>query len=97
MDGIPAVDVDALRQIAEAANSDLILFFVILALVAVPVLIVLQRGNAAQAMQSDKREQNLIEVIKANTEAMSGVKSALDVLSSSMGDETVDGVAIPYE
>jgi hypothetical protein len=84
MDGIPAVDVEALGQIAEAANSDLILFFVILALVVVPVLMVLQRGNAAQARQSAEREKNLIDVIQANTEAMSGVKSAIDILASTI-------------
>lgn len=99
MDGIPAVDVEALGQIAEAANSDLILFFVILALVVVPVLMVLQRGNAAQARQSAEREKNLIDVIQANTEAMSGVKSAIDILASTipLPNETVDDIVLTYE
>jgi hypothetical protein len=99
MDGLPTVDVEVLKQIAEAANSDLILFFVILALVVVPVLMVLQRGNAAQARQSAEREKNLIEVIQANTEAMSGVKSAIDILAATIPipNETVDDIVLTYE
>lgn len=87
MDTVPFVDVEVLEQIVESANSDLLLFFIILAVVAVPVLWVLQRGNAARSQQAADREQNLITVILSNTEAMCGVKSSLDILAEAIHDD----------
>jgi hypothetical protein len=87
LENIPVVDIEMLKQIAESANSDLLLFFIVLAVAIVPILVVIQRGNAAQHKQSAEREKNLITVIQANTKAMSGVKSSLDILAVTMQDE----------
>ncbi len=86
-EAVPVLDVELLKQIAESTSNDLILFFVILALVAVPLLVVLQRGNAKRREQDAEREQNLITVIQSNTEAMSGVKHSLDLFVATMQEE----------
>jgi membrane-anchored glycerophosphoryl diester phosphodiesterase (GDPDase) len=91
LDAIPNVDIEFMKQIAERANSDLLLFFIILAVAIVPVLYVLQRGNASQAKQNAEREQNIIEVIKSNTEAMCGVRASIDVLAATMTEAEADG------
>ena len=66
------------EAIVSATNSELILFFVIMGLVAVPLYIVVLKGRKADKQHELNREQQFIEVIKENSTVMAGLKVVLE-------------------
>ena len=66
------------ESIVQSTSSELILFFIIAAIVSVPLYIVVLRGRKAEREHERERGQQLIEVIRGNTEAMTGLKATLD-------------------
>ena len=64
--------------IVSATNSELILFFVILALFTVPFYGVVLKGRKAEKQHQREQQQQLIDVIKDNTTVMAGLKVTLD-------------------
>ena len=72
------------EAIIGATSSELILFFVILAVVAIPLYIVVLRGRRADRQHEREEKSVFIEVIKENTQIMAGVK----VLLENSGDAT---------
>ena len=67
-----------LEAVVNATGSDLILFFVIIAVVAIPFYIVSSRRRKADKAHEIQREGLLLEVIKENTTVISGLKVTLD-------------------
>ena len=66
------------ESIVQATSSELILFFVILAVIAIPLYITVLKGRKAERMHEREREQQFIEVIKENSAVIAGLKATLD-------------------
>ena len=64
--------------IVQATNSELILFFVILALVSIPLYVAVLKGRKADKQHERDRERQIMEVIKENTAVIAGLKVTLD-------------------
>jgi len=82
------LDTGALLQIAGNTQSELIMFFVILAVALVPFGVLLlkiatQKSGTERERVSQfiEREKRIIEVITANTEVQSGLKATLEMTS----------------
>ena len=69
---------NVLETVANATNSDLILFFVICAVVAVPFYVASSRRRKQDKTHEIEREKLLLEVVKENTAVISGLKVTLD-------------------
>jgi len=66
------------EYIVDATNSDLILFFVIIAVIVVPLYIVVLKGRKTDKQHELKREKQILEVIKENSTVIAGLKVTLD-------------------
>ena len=67
-----------LETVANVTNSDLILFFVIIAVVAVPFYIASSKRRKSDKAHEVEREKLLLDVVKENTAVISGLKITLD-------------------
>jgi hypothetical protein len=74
-----------LETIAQTTASELILFFVIMAVIAVPLYIVVLKGRKAdkeheraRETQSMEWQKQILDVIKENSSVISGLKVTLD-------------------
>jgi len=83
------VDTEILKHIAQNTDSSLILFFLIAAVILVPVGLLLMKHSkhrheveCRRREQDRAREQNIIQVITGNTEVMAGIKATLEVNNS---------------
>jgi hypothetical protein len=79
------LDTELLREIVQSTDSSLVLFFVVIAVIAVPVCYFLHKNSrhrhaveCSRREQDNKRELNLIQVITSNTAIMEGLKTTLD-------------------
>ena len=79
------------ESIINATGSELILFFVILAVIAVPFYIVVLKGRKADKQHELRREQQFIEVIKENSTVMAGLKVVLEN-SGATTEKTLDRI-----
>jgi len=66
------------EYIVQATNSELILFFIILAVVAVPLYTVVLNGRKAEKKHQREQQQILVDVVKENTAIMAGLKTTLE-------------------
>ena len=73
------------ESVINATSSELILFFVILAVVAVPLYIAVLKGRKADRQHERERESLIISVIKENSEVIAGLKAALDNSGATTG------------
>jgi hypothetical protein len=85
------IDTEILKKIIQNTDSGLILFFVILAVVAVPVCLLLQKQfKYRQEAECRRREHDrkskeiFIQVITSNTEIMTGLKATLDANNAAL-------------
>ena len=69
---------NVLESVVRATNSDLILFFVIIAVVAVPFYVASSRRRKQDKAHEVERERLLLDVVKENTAVISGLKVTLD-------------------
>lgn len=67
-----------LEYVVQATSSDLILFFVIVAVVAVPFSIISAKRRKQDKEHELKREGLLMDVVKGNTTIMSELKITLE-------------------
>ena len=65
------------ESVINATSSELILFFVILAVVAVPLYIITLKGRKAERQHEREEKKLLMEVIQGNSEAMTGLKAVI--------------------
>jgi len=93
-------ETNVLNGIVNKTQSDLIFFFIILTIVLVVVLLPLynmmmkdrkEKQNAENVRQDKyiEREKQIIQVITANTEVMSGLKTALDASGATTNSSLV--------
>ena len=66
------------ESIINATASELILFFVILAVVALPLYVAVLKGRKADKQHEREREKNILEVITKNTLILEGVRVVLE-------------------
>jgi len=66
------------EAVVDATNSELILFFVIIAVIAIPLYIVVLKGRKAEQHHEREQRQQLIDVIKEMTSVMAGLKVTLE-------------------
>ena len=66
------------ESIISATASELILFFIIVAVVSVPFYIVVLKGRKAEKQHEREREKHILEVIKENTVVLAGVRVVLE-------------------
>ena len=66
------------ESIIDATSSELILFFIIVAVALIPLYTLVLRGRKAENQHARERDQQLIEVIKENSAVLSGLKVTLD-------------------
>jgi len=77
---------NVLETIANATNSDLILFFVICAVVAIPFYIASSRRRKQDNAHEIEREALLLSVVKENTAVISSLKVTLDTSKADTKD-----------
>jgi len=65
------------ESIVNATASELILFFVIMAVLAIPLYIVVLKGRKADRQHDREREAQFLEVIKENSAVMAELKEVL--------------------
>jgi len=70
------------ESVVHSTSSELILFFVIAAVVALPLYGVMLKGRKAEKLHEREREALIINVIKENTGVIAGLKGTLDRMSS---------------
>ena len=66
------------ESVANATSSELILFFVILAVVSLPLYIAILKGRKAERQHERERERHILDYIRENTEVLAGLKANLD-------------------
>ena len=66
------------EAIVSATNSELILFFVIVAVIAIPFYVAVLKGRKSDKTHEREREAQILEVIKENTAVIAGLKVTLD-------------------
>lgn len=66
------------EYIVDATNSELILFFLIVAVIVVPLYIVVLKGRKADKAHEREREKAILDVVKENTAVIAGLKVTLD-------------------
>ena len=66
------------ESIVNATASELILFFVIMAVLAIPLYIVVLKGRKEDRRHDLEREKQVLEVIKENSTVMAGLKVVLE-------------------
>ena len=66
------------ESIIQATSSELILFFIIIAVMAIPLYIVVLKGRKADKQHEREREKQILEVIKENSAVIAGLKTTLD-------------------
>ena len=64
--------------IIAATASELILFFVIVAVVSIPLYVAVMRGRKADKLHEREREKQILEVIKENSTVIAELKVILD-------------------
>jgi len=96
MDYTPAIDSELLKQVVQHTDSSVVLIFVVLSVLALPILYFWHKNNKhrheVECSRRDKdreREQNIIQVITANTEVMAGLKATLEANNSTLKDTIV--------
>ena len=67
-----------LEAIVSTTDSGIILFFVIVAVIAIPLYVASSRRRKADKAHEIQREGLLLEVVKENTAVISGLKVTLD-------------------
>ncbi|MCL2579722.1 MAG: hypothetical protein FWE32_06780 [Oscillospiraceae bacterium] len=67
-----------LEAVVGRTGSELILFFVILAIFAIPFYIVVLKGRKADKAHEREQQQQLLKVVSDNTAVMAGLKATLD-------------------
>ena len=72
--------------IALNTSSELILFFLIMAVVVIPLYWLISKGRKAGRQLEREREQQIIEVIKENSTVIAGLKSTLDDSRAATGE-----------
>jgi len=90
------LETSLLKDIATATGNDLILFFVIVAVLVMPICAFILRYLKQQQSHDTAREQKIIDVIVANTQALtanSGVIAGLRSLIDN-NNETVKSLII---
>ena len=66
------------ENIIEATNSELILFFIIVAVIVLPLYVAVLKGRKAEKQHEREREKQILEVIKENSTVIAGLKVTLD-------------------
>ena len=66
------------EYIVDATNSELILFFVIVAIIVIPLYIIVLKGRKADKLHEREREKAILDVVKENTAVIAGLKVTLD-------------------
>jgi maltooligosyltrehalose synthase len=74
--------VEGLTKIAEGTNNDILLLFIVIAivviLIAVPTFRIYSKNEAERRTQDIKREENILNVIRENTTVNSSIKTLLE-------------------
>jgi len=75
-----------LEQIVRQTNNDVIYFVIVLALFTIPLYVVMLKGRKAKAKEDEKklelylkREQQLMQVVSTNTEALVALRTTQDI------------------
>ena len=66
------------EAIVSNTSSELILFFIILAMVTIPLYMLILKGRKVEKQHEREREQLIIAVIKENSAVIAGLKTTLD-------------------
>jgi len=73
---------EGLTTIASRTNNDILLLFIVLAIVliiiAIPLFRIYSKSMAERRIQDNKREENILKVIKENTTVNSAIKTLLE-------------------
>lgn len=69
---------DVYAQIVSATYSDLVLFFIILAVAIAPLYALVLKGRKTELELRHKREQDFLDVIREHTRVMASLKTTLD-------------------
>jgi len=72
------------ETIVESTSSELILFFIILAIVVIPLYALVLKSQKAAKQHERERERQIIAVIKENSAVIASLKTTLDNNGASM-------------
>lgn len=70
--------------IVGSTSSDLVLFFIIMAILAIPLCIVISKSRKADREHEREREAQILQVIKENSAVIASLKAALDSSQTEM-------------
>ena len=73
------------EEIIRQTASELILFFVIVAVAMIPLYMLTLRGRKADRQHEREEKQLIIKVIQENSEVIAGLKAALDNSGATTG------------
>ena len=75
-----------LDTVAVSTSSELILFVLILAVIAVPLYAVVLKGRKAETLDAREREKHVLDYIKGNTEVLYSMRVLLNVSKADTKD-----------
>jgi len=81
-----AAEQEIINAVMQRTNSELILFFILLlvamVLVWIPLYRIFRKDRIERVKLEHEREKQIIYVITANTDVISGLKTTMDIFSS---------------